>query len=253
MFGEEDGRLANPDVLERRMERWRNELGATIIHWRQLRSHIDGRYYAARKYQNPILARSRDIQWDDFALVPELSHRSGLKAYLYVSLFDEGWPLLPKKVREVSYHNSMHCQHVSWQSSFSFQHPDFAVVDRSGKYRQWGVLCLAYPEVRNHFCERFLGLIEGSEFDGLFVCLRSQSRPADFADQFGFNEPVRADYKTRYGRDICTEDFNLQEWRDLLDEYLTNFLAELRSALRPKGLRLAVGAARGDILGPPLR
>jgi hypothetical protein len=176
----------------------------------------------------------------------------GMKAYLYVSLFDEGWPLAPKRVREISYHSAKHHHHVSWQTGFSREHPEYAVVDRSGEQRQWGVLCLAYPEVRSHFCNRFRDLLCDTEFDGLFVCLRSQSRPADFADQYGFNEPVRQDYLSRYGRDICAEDFDLQKWRDLLGEYLTTFLSELREALRDMRLRLAVGAARGDVLGPPL-
>jgi hypothetical protein len=157
----------------------------------------------------------------------------GMKAYLYVSLFDEGWPLAPKSVRQVSYHSEKHHHHVSWQTSFSREHPEYAVIDRRGERRQWGVLCLAYPEVRSHFCQRFVNLLHDTEFDGLFVCLRSQSRPAGFADQYGFNEPVRQDYLARYGRDICAEDYDLQVWRDLLGEYLT-------------------GAARGDVLGPPL-
>jgi hypothetical protein len=175
----------------------------------------------------------------------------GMRAYLYVSLFDEGWPLPPKRIREVSYHNAMHFQHISWQSKFSRENPQYAILDRSGQ-QQWGVLCLAYPEVRAHFCNRFVDLLQDTEFDGLFVCLRSQSQPADFADQFGFNEPVRQDYLSRYGQDICTEDFDLQAWRDLLGKYLTVFLCELREALSQKRLRLAVGAPRGDILGPPL-
>jgi hypothetical protein len=41
-------------------------------------------------------------------------------------------------------------------------------------------------------------------------------------------------------------------WRDLLGEYLTRFLAELRDALNQRGRRLGVGVARGDVLGPPL-
>jgi len=175
-----------------------------------------------------------------------------MKAYLYVSLFDEGWPLPPKKVREGSYHNAMHHQHISWQTAFSRKHPEYTLVNRIGKQRQWGVLCLAYAEVRAHFCNRYVNLLSDTEFDGLFVCLRSQSRPADFADQFGFNEPVRQDYLSRHGRDISSEDFDLQAWRDLLGEYLTEFLSELREALSQKRLRLAVGAPRGDVLGPPL-
>lgn len=252
MVGEGDGRLATLEALQRRMEHWRDDLAAGIIHWRLPPGQIKGHYYAARGHKHPLGNIDRNLGWDFFKAVPQFAHRIGLKAYLYVSLFDEGWPLPPKRVREVSYHNAMHCQHISWQSSFSRKHPEYTVIDRSGQQRQWGVLCLAYPEVRSHFCQRFLDFVRDTEFDGLFVCMRSQSRPADFADQYGFNDPVRQDYLSRYGRDICSEDFDLQTWRDLLGEYLTGFLAELRQTLSTKGLQLAVGAARGDVLGPPL-
>lgn len=252
VFGEDDGRLTSPDALKRRMKRWRDDLGVKIIHWRHLRTHIKGHFHAAKGRKHPLFTQSKKVIWKDFEIVPNLAHQFGLKAYLYVSLFDEGWPLPPKKVREVNYHNAMHGQHVSWQSDFSRKHPDYTIVDRAGQDRQWGVLCLAYPEVRDHFRQRFLSLLEGHGFDGLFICLRSQSRPADFADQYGFNEPVRYDYLSRYGRDICKEDFDLQAWRDLIGEYLTLFLSELKKDLRLRRLRLAIGTARGDVLGPPL-
>jgi len=231
------------------MERWQNDLGASTIHWRLFRKYLNGRFQAAPGYRHP--SQARVVDWNDLELVPALAKETGLKSYLYVSLFDEGWPLPPKKVRQVSYHNAMHGQHVSWQTDFSRQHPEFVLVDRTGKYHQWGVLRLAYPEVRMHFRQRFLKLLSRHSFDGLFVCLRSQSQPADFADQYGFNEPVRKDYQQRYGRDICTQDFDLQAWRDLCGEYLTLFLQELRQDLKPLGVKLALGAARGDVLGPP--
>jgi hypothetical protein len=251
-FGEGDGRLASLDALQRRMERWKDELNAATVHWRLTRTHLNGHYYAARGWRHPLRDQDRNLGWNFFEVVPHLAHSLGMKAYLYVSLFDEGWPLPPKKVREVSYHNAMHFQHISWQSKFSRENPEYALTDRSGQQRQWGVLCLAYPEVRSHFCNRFINLLKDTEFDGLFVCLRSQSRPADFADQFGFNEPVRQDCLDRCGRDICLEDFDLQAWRDILAEYLTTFLSGLREGLSQLGLRLAVGVPRGDVLGPPM-
>jgi hypothetical protein len=175
-----------------------------------------------------------------------------MQVFLYVTLFDEGWRLLPKKVRGVSYHNKMHCQHVSWQSDFSRQNPQYAVADRALRNHQWGVLCLGYPEVRKHFIRRYLRLLRKGNFDGLFVCLRSQSRPADYADQYGFNDPVSKGYLKRYGVDIRTEDFDLQQWRDLFGEYLTRFLKELRKALSTEQMSLAVGIPRGSIIGPPM-
>jgi hypothetical protein len=234
------------------MARWRDELNAGAVHWRLTRTHIKGHYYAARGRRHPLRDQDRNLGWNFFEAVPPLAHSFAMRAYMYVSLFDEGWPLPPKRIREKSYHNAMHLQHSSWQSRFSRQNPEYAVVDRSGQQRQWGVLCLAYPEVRSHFCGRFMNLLHETKFDGLFVCLRSQSRPADFADQFGFNEPVRQDYLARHGRDICTEEFDLQAWRDLLGEYLTTFLLELRHLLDRLGVRLAVGVPRGDVLGLPM-
>ena len=252
IFGEDDGRLATLEALQRRMERWRDDLHAVTVCWRLTRSHIKGHYYAARGRRHPLRDPDRNLDWNFLQEVPQLAHGFGMKAYLYVSLFDEGWPLPPKKIREKSYHNAMHFQHTSWQTAFSREYPEYTLVDRSGQQRQWGVLCLAYPEVRSHFCSRFVNLVQDTEFDGLFVCLRSQSKPADFADQFGFNEPVRQDYLARYGRDICIEDFDLQAWRDLLGEYLTIFLSELRHRLNRLSVRLAVGVPRGDVLGPPM-
>jgi hypothetical protein len=252
IFGEGDGRLDTAPALRRRMRRWKTDLGAQIIHWRCTRDKINGKFFQGKGYQHFYKSRTHAIQWDDIKEVPKYAHDLGLKIFLYVALFDDGWPLLPKKVREVSYHNKMHCQHVTWQSDFSRNNPQYARVDRTLKHPQWGVLSLAYPEVRRHFIGRFQSLLAAGNFDGLFVCLRSQSRPADFADQFGFNQPIRDEFLNRYGRDIWIEDFDLERWRDLQGEYLTVFLEELSESLKDADYLLAVGTPRGNILGPPL-
>jgi len=255
VFGEGDGRLDTPAALERRMTVWREELGAGALHWRVLRTRIAGRFHAARGYRHPSLTASRSITWDDFAQVPALARQAGLEAWLYVSLFDEGWPLAPARERAESHHNAMHGQHVAWQSELTRTHPEWLVADRAGRTRQRGVVSLAYPEARRAFVERWSRLIAPTHFDGLFICFRSQSRPADDGDQFGFNEPVREDFRRRYGADILRDDFDRQAWRDLLGEYITALLVELREALTRLGLadrRIGVGVARGDVLGPPL-
>jgi len=234
------------------MRVWRDELGAGAIHWRLLRARISGRFSAARGYRHPSLTAARAIDWDDFAVVPDLAHDAGLEAWLYVSLFDEGWPLAPPHERAVSHHNAMHGQHVAWQSELTRTHPEWLVVDRTGRRRQWGVVSCAYPEARRALIKRWLALLAPTRFDGLFICLRSQSRPADHADQFGYNAPCRKAFRTRYGVDPATNDIDHQGWRDLLGEYLTTLLVELREAVAARGRRLGVGVARGDVLGPPL-
>jgi hypothetical protein len=251
IFGEGDGRLDSLPAVRRRMRSWQTDLGAEIIHWRCTRDRIKGKFFHAKGYRHFYQARMHAGPYDAFAEVPAIAREMGMKVFLYVALFDEGWPLLPKKVRMVSYHNPMHCQHVSWQSDFSRNNPNYALVDRTLENRQWGVLCLAYPEVRKHLIGRFQRLLAEGDFAGLFVCLRSQSRPADFADQFGFNRPVRDDFLLRFGRDIWVENFDIQQWRDLLGEYLSVFLYELKGNLKSSQTLLAVGAPRGYIMGPP--
>jgi hypothetical protein len=251
-FGDGDGRLDTPEKVARRMQAWRGELAAAALHWRAARARIPGRFAAARGYRHPSQSAARALGWDDLQTVPEIAHEAGMQASLYVSLFDEGWPLARPKVRAVSYHNAMHGQHVAWQSELTRVHPEWLAADRSGRRRQWGVVSLAYPEARRAFIARWLAMLAATRFDGLFVCLRSQSRPADTADEFGFNEPARADFKARHGIDAPNDAASLQAWRDLQGEYLTRLLEELRAALDGDGRRLGVGAARGDVLGPPL-
>jgi hypothetical protein len=251
-FGGGDGRLDTPEAVARRMQAWKSELGAAALHWRMLRTRVPGRFSAARGYEHPSQAAARRITWDDFAVVPALAREAGLEPWLYVSVFDEGFPLAPARARATSYHNAMHGQHVAWRSDLTRAHPEWLTVDRSGRKRQWGVVCLAYADARRAFIERWMRLLEGTAFAGLFVCLRSQSRPAEHADEFGFNEPVRRDFEARYGRDICREAFDVQAWRDLLGEYLTQFVAETSAAVRASGRQVGCGVPRGDVIGPPL-
>jgi hypothetical protein len=251
VFGEGEGRLASAKNIARRMKRWRKELGADTLHWRVPKAALAGEYQKADDYPETIQQRKKS-GLNFFKQVPEIAHQQGLQAYLYVSLFDEGFPLAPEQERQGSYHNPMHGQHITWQSDFSSRHPEFALVDRTGENRQWGVLCLAYPQAREHLIRRFRGMLQRGEWDGLFLCFRSQSRPADHADQFGFNEPIRQDFKARYGRDIETQDFDIQFWRDLRSEYLSQMILEVRRLTDDLAVRLALGLPRGDVLGPPM-
>jgi hypothetical protein len=251
-FGEGDGRLDTPEKLRRRLAVWRDELGARALHWRMLRARVPGTYAAAPGYRHPSETAANRLGWDDFDVVPAMAREAGLSPWLYVTLWDEGWPLAPEHVRRVSYHNEMHGQHVAWQSDLTRDHPEWLAIDRSGHQRQHGVVSLSYPEARRAFVERWMRVIEPTAFDGLFLCLRSQSRPADTADQFGFNEPAVQDFRARYGIDVTREPFDIPQWREWLGSYLTALLAELRLELDLAGKYLAIGCARGDVIGPPL-
>lgn len=108
VFGEGDGRLDSVDAVRRRMDRWKSELGAETIHWRATRNRIKGRFFQGRGFRHFSRTNRPPVSWDDFKEIPRCAHERGMKVFLYVALFDEGWPLLPKKIRQVSYHNKMH-------------------------------------------------------------------------------------------------------------------------------------------------
>ena len=122
-FGEGDGLLDTPEALRRRAPVWRDKQGAGILDWRSERTISKGRYRAARGYRSAVRKLRKTVDWDDYAEVTAVAHELGMKAYLYLSLFAEGWPLPSKKERAVSFHNDMHGQHFTWQSNFSRENP----------------------------------------------------------------------------------------------------------------------------------
>ncbi len=70
MFGEGDGRLANPEALGRRLPHRRDELGVGIIHWREIRSRLSGRFNAGRGSDHPAPWRHGELSWNDYEAVP---------------------------------------------------------------------------------------------------------------------------------------------------------------------------------------
>ena len=250
LFGQGEGKLDTPKSFEKQLVQWKKHLNISTILWRETKTGSSFDFFSARGHKYTHFKKS--VNWDDFEAIPRICRNAGVSAYLYVTLFDEGWPLPPKKVRQVSYHNAMHGRHWSRQSQFTRNHPEYLTANRTGEIKQWGVPCLAYPEVRRHYRGRYLKLLKGYHFDGLFLCLRSQSKPADYADQFGFNKPIKDEYRKRYGKNILKEDFDLQKWRDLQGEYLTRFLIELREPFQGTDIKLSIGIPRGEVIGPPL-
>jgi len=136
-----------------------------------------------------------------------------------------------------------------WQATFSIEHPEYLVENRDGTKRQWGVPCYAYPEARRYIIGVFQHLLNKWPFDGLHICTRSHSRPAEFADEFGYNQPIAEEFQRRHGVDIRTQKFSKSQWWDLQGEYLTQLLREFRQAFA--GREIFIAMPRADYLGPP--
>ena len=173
-------------------------------------------------------------------------HEQGMKVDMWITIFDEGCP------EHVLYSDS---DFFSWQSHFTRENPHVLSADRSLTANQrkvhWGVMEYAYPEVRGYMLSVIRAFSDPLDFDGVFLSVRSHSPPAEHADQFGFNEPVVKEFQRRYGRNILQTSFDLEKWRELRGEYLTQFLGEVKEHLRKKRQTLSIGVAQGDHIGPP--
>ena len=79
-FGQDDGRLDNPDTVKRHMRRWQEDLGVSIVHWRLFRKHLKGSFRTASGYRHP--SQVQVIDWDDLQIIPALAKEMGLKTVL---------------------------------------------------------------------------------------------------------------------------------------------------------------------------
>jgi uncharacterized lipoprotein YddW (UPF0748 family) len=180
------------------------------------------------------------VEGDMIATLIKGCHEAGLKVYAYQSIFDLGSPT------SVLYGGSAP---FPWQSQFTIEHPEYLTESRDGQKRQWGVLCYAYPQARQYMISIFQHALSKWDFDGVYVCTRTHSYPAEFADQFGYNQPIADEFKRRHGVDIRTQEFSRPQWWDLQGEYLTQLLRELRAATAGKEIVFAM--PRSDSIGPP--
>ena len=82
VFGEGDGRLATADALRRRLERWRDDLDAGIVHWRCREIGVPVHFMTADGYESRVLSRRLDAEMEEFEVMPRLVRDAGLEAYL---------------------------------------------------------------------------------------------------------------------------------------------------------------------------
>jgi hypothetical protein len=186
----------------------------------------------------------------------DAAHQNQLKIYVWITIFDEGTPA------QVMYKTSEEAvkdweyvpgapQRFPWCSKFTLLHPEYLTIDRSEQHLHYGVLEYSYPEVREYMLGIIKRFVDGWDFDGVFLSTRAHSIPAQYGDEFGFNEPVVKEFQRRFGVNILLENFNLEAWRQLRGEYFTEFLRTLREYTNGTGKKLSIGIPQGDYHGPP--
>lgn len=256
MVARGDAALDTPARIERSIRSWARDWDIQTVLWRVAAYYIRD-FYERRELYDFAKSYYRKVEqtleaFDPAAIARAATRANGQRFLVYMTIYDHGAPTT------CLYGGS---SPFPWQDRFTIEHPEFQAVDLQGGYH-YGVLEMAYPECRALMVERIRSYVERFQADGVYVCTRSHSLPALHADQFGFSEPVVAEYRRRFGIDITRDprfdwrspayapgDPALENWRRLRGEYLIQFYRDLRAAL-PKAV-IYTGLPRGRYLGPP--
>jgi len=243
MIYQKTARLDTPEKIRTAMGLWKEHLRARHIFWRVSGITLERDFVRYEKSISRYWQVTKRIfeQFDPVKVAVDAAHAEGLKIYAYLCIFDDGCP------PTVLYG---HSTPFPWQSKFTIAHPEYLATDRTRTKRHWGVLEYGHAEARRYKVAQLKWFIDKYDFDGLYVCTRSHSPPAEGADQYGFNEPVVQAYQQRHGIDILKQDVDLEKWRRLRGENLTQLFRDLRAAL-PAGKEVLAAIPRGRYIGPP--
>ncbi len=240
----EEHRLNTPERIRDALVEWKKTYGLAAILWRQERWLAKFANIAPQAFEEEPEVYGILDQVDDAAIATEAAREAGIKIFCYVDMYDEGQP---------PHVDSYTHGRFNWESKFFAKHPEFYACDRTWQKKHWGVPEYAYDQVRHYKCREELAyLLDNYSWDGVYISTRGHRLSAEHGDQYGFNEPVAAAFKERNGVDILTQNFDLEAWRRLRGEFVTQYLREVRALCQERDLELGIGVPPGDYFGPPL-
>ncbi len=225
----------------------RKNLGCNRVYWRGIQSDLIVENFLLRpenflsygfwrwqEYLGKTVGSSR--------IAVETAHQMGMDIWGFTGLFEHG--------AEAASDSAKGFGPSPIEDRYRIQHPEWIPVDRAGIRRQAGPIEFAYPEARKVLVRRYADAVVKGGYDGLMFYTYVEHCSITFEDEFGYNDPVVAEYKKRYGRDIRTEKFDKHAWYRLRGEYVTQFLRELRAELKPKGKKLGMAIDPQNLNNP---
>ena len=243
------------------------EDGFTVIYWRLLWEGmaLDEIEFYSHRVQRETSQLKQEFEGTPYAWDPhelrwpiEVAHRLGMKLYAWIVPYNMGAP--PGAFAEAGRppwsvqfpHGLIYETQFPYQAKFFRKNPQYQLVDRKGDRYHYGVLEWAYPEARRYWIDIVEEILLKYDVDGIYMDTRTECMAPDFADQFGFNQPIVQEYKRRHGVNILEQDFDLEKWRALRGEYFTLLLRELSAVIHDQKKLLSLGTYRGDYIGFPL-
>ncbi len=186
------------------------------------------------QWQNELMDGSYDLN----KVAVQLAHDRGMEIWGEAALYDWGY--------EGNHASNLYGWPGIVESNLRLNNPEWVPVDRFGVRRQSGPIEFGYEEAREAVADWVDQKVTYAGYDGVIFHTFAENYSTQYIDEFGYNDPVVADFADRYGVDIRREAFDVQALRDLRGEYTTAFLQELNNRLAGDGVDIAVGVNGAD-------
>ncbi|HSU67726.1 MAG TPA: HEAT repeat domain-containing protein [Tepidisphaeraceae bacterium] len=230
----------SPASIEASFDVLKNVTGARRVYWRGLEEATwvasmqerpeNPRYYSFWQWIREVYR-----QTDPDKRAVAAAHARGMEIWGMATMFDWGGG----GDTPCSGDFPMNCE-----SRLRKEHPEWAPIDRHGIRRQGGPIELAYPEARKALVDLHVKEVLRAGYDGMAFLTYCENYSIRYEGEFGYSDPIVADFKKQFGLDLRTQPFTRfatrEDWIRLRGQYVTEYLRELKTELAKHGKKLGV-------------
>ncbi|WP_434548127.1 HEAT repeat domain-containing protein [Microlunatus sp. Y2014] len=173
----------------------------------------------------------REVGLDAAAI--EAAHSRSMEIFYYTGMFEYG--LQPDVGMIAPY---------QFEDRTRIDHPDWVPKDRWGQRRAPGPIALSNREARQFLVHRLADHLVASGYDGVNFYTYVENLGLRYLEEFGFEDAIVDLFAETYPdvdlRTAALTDEQRMHWARCRGHFVTEFLAELRSALATTGVRVSM-------------